>query len=76
MDSKTLGFIVAEVKVKKTIKFAKKDNQSPIKIGTIVTISELNHPTDVKLWGAGTGYIWQVSSNYFDIKNPVQIIKQ
>ena len=72
MDSKTLGFIVAEVKVKKTIKFAKEDNQSTIKIGRTVTISSLDHPTDVKLWGPS--YQWQISPEYFDIKNPTRII--
>ncbi len=72
MDSKTLGFIVAEVKVKKTIKFAQEDNQSSIKIGTVVTVSSLDHPGDIKMWGPS--YQWQISPEYFDIKNPIRII--
>lgn len=74
MDSKTLGFVVAEVKVKKTIKFAKEDNKASIKKGTTVTISSFDHPTDVKMWGPR--FTWQISPEYFDIKNPIRIIKK
>ncbi len=69
MDAKELGFVVAEVRVVEELVF--KDRE-PIKKGTIVTISSLNHPTDVKLWNGGT---WQVDPSYFDIKNPVRIIR-
>jgi hypothetical protein len=72
MTQEDLGFLVAEVKVKKTIKFAKEEGREPIKRGSIATVSALDHPTDVKLWPGGT---YQISPEYFDLKKPVRIIR-
>jgi len=73
MSNNKLPYLVADVKTRKRIRFKEKDIED-IKKGSTVTISELDHPKDVKLW-SGRG-IFQISPKYFDINNPVRIIRK
>ena len=68
MTTEELGFMVAEVKVIKEVEL---DNRI-LPVGSIATVSILDHPTDVKLWANGQ---YQASPDYFDLKNPVKIIR-
>lgn len=70
MTAEELGFAVAEVEVIKDIFL---DENTIISKGNIVTISSLNHPTDVKMWRNGQ---YQMSPEYFNIKKPINIVKK